>query len=258
MPRHYERKIEVNPKYSAEELQAAIELYKNERGTAREISMNHACDLGENRKIPLTTFRRHLKYNSCPIGSGRPPVLTEAEEQYLVYGLQCLADYGWGIGVQELQEIVANFVRSLNRKNPFKGGVPGHDWLHDFCHRWNNELSLRKPEYLTTARANAITEETHSKFMEVVNNVLDRLGIKDKPEQQYNCDEVGMRLDPKLRKVFARRGAKNVSVVVPTEGKEQITVLVCGNAAGEYLPPFTVVCENIIFSFKDFRNSAWA
>ncbi len=185
MSRHYEWKIEAC--YSAEELQAATELYKNALGTSREISMNRARDLAGNRKIPLTTFRRHLKDNSSPIGSGRPTVLTVAEEQYLVYGLQCLADYGWGIGFDELQKTVASFVQLFNRKNPFEDGVTGHDWLHDFCHRWQNELSLRKPEYLTTVRANAVTEETHSKFMELVNNVLDYNFCLNKKYFKFVC-----------------------------------------------------------------------
>lgn len=157
-----------------------------------------------------------------------------------MYALQCLADYGWGVGPEDLQQIVASFVDIIHRKTPFKNGIPGKDWVADFCRRWKDDLSLRKPEYLAAARAKAVTEETHWKFMSTVDTVLNRLGIKNKSENQWNCDEVGMNLDPKVKKIFARRGSRDVSVAVPTDGKEQVTVLVCGNAAGEYLPPFVV------------------
>lgn len=241
MPRHYKRSTRTV--YSQTELQTQIDLYRSLLGSSSEISMLQACKLDQNREIPHETFRRHLKDKNCHFGPGRPTVLTKAEKEYLVFGLQCLADYGWGVGPDDLQEIIANFVNFVRRENPFKDNIPGLDWIHDFCERWKEKISLRKPEYLTSARANAITEENHEKFMELFENLQNRLGIKDNREQQYNCDEIGMAMDPKVHKIFTRRGEKSVSIVVPTEGKERVTVLVCGNAAGDYLPPFSVDCE---------------
>lgn len=52
---------------------------------------------------------------------------------------------------------------------------------------------------------------------------------------------------------FARRGSTDVSVVVPTEGKEQYTVLVCGSAAGKFLPPFVIVCIGGVFLLANVR-----
>lgn len=87
----------------------------------------------------------------------------------------------------------------------------------------------------------------------MVETLLARLDVKNKEEQLFNCDEVGMKLDPQIKSVFARRGSKDVSVVVPTEGKEQYTVLVCGSAAGKFLPPFVIVCIGGVFLLANVR-----
>lgn len=242
MPRIYVRKKKTV--YSEDELQARVALYKRALGTRNEISIATACDLDEERKIPVGTFWNRLhEVHQNRVGSGGMTILSQDEEEYLVFGLECMAEYGWGAGGDTLREIVKNFLELIGRENPFPNGVPGKDWLMGFRKRWKYRLSLRKPEYLTVARARGTTEESHMKFMQMVDELLSRLGIKDKPDHLYNCDEVGLNFDPKLKSVFAARGAKNVSVLVPTEGKEQVTVLVCGNAAGEFLPPFVVDCD---------------
>lgn len=242
MPRKYLRK--TCTVYSEDELQARIDLYKYFLGSPEEISISAACRLDEKRKIPYGTFWNRLHgFHTKRIGSGGMTVLTAEEEEYLVFGLESMAEYGWGSDSESLKEIVKNFLDLLGRDNPFPNGKPGNDWIRGFRLRWQHRLSLRKPEYLTVSRAKGVTEESHKKFMEMVDDLLTRLSIKDKPECLYNCDEVGLNFDPKLKSVFCRRGAKDVSVVVPSEGKEQVTVLFCANAGGEFLPPFVVDCE---------------
>lgn len=245
MPRTYVRK--TNTVYSEDELRARIELYRTSLGTRHQVSIEEACQLNGTRKIPIGTFWNRLhNVHEKRIGSGRTTVLTKGEEEYLVFGIEKMAEYGWGIGPDSLQEIAKNFLELTGREYPFPNGVPGKDWLLGFRQRWKHRLSLRKPEYLTAARVKGATEETHMKFMQMVDDLITRLGIKDKPGQFYNCDEVGLNFDPKLKSVFAARGSKDVSVLVPTEGKEQVTLLVCGSADGSFLPPFVVDCDGRI------------
>lgn len=246
MPRNYVRKTQTA--YSEAELEERVEIFNDLFDTPSQMSVREACELNDGRKIPVGTFWNRLNsLHQKRIGSGGITVLSKEEEEYLVFGLQTMADYGWGTGPETLKEIVANYVNLIGRENPFTNGIPGDDWLLGFRKRWKDRLSLRKPEYLAANRAKSASEDVHVKFMDMVDNLLTRLDIKNKPEHLYNCDEIGLNTDPKLRSVFARRGSKDVSVVVPTECKEQITVLVCGNAAGEFLPPFVVDCQGRIF-----------
>ena len=43
--------------------------------------------------------------NCKRVGRGRTTVLTPEDEEYLVYGIQYLADYGWGVDTAMLKEI---------------------------------------------------------------------------------------------------------------------------------------------------------
>ena len=83
-----------------------------------------------------------------------------------------------------------NILELIGRENPFPNAIHGKDWMLGFCQRWKHRLSLRKPEYLTVARVKGATEESHLKFMQLVDNLLIPLGIKDKPKQLYNCDDI--------------------------------------------------------------------
>jgi prepilin-type processing-associated H-X9-DG protein len=61
------------------------------------------------------------------------------------------------------------------------------------------------------------------------------------PSAIYNLDETGLNTDPRSKKCFIRRGAKDAITVSPTSGKTIYTVLFCGNADGTHLlPPFVI------------------
>eukprot|EP00794_Sanderia_malayensis_P020959 gene20959-23009_t len=112
-----------------------------------------------------------------------------------------------------------------------------------------------------------------TKFFQMLEKLLDDLGIKDMPERIYNLDETGLSLDPKKSKAFSHRGSKNVQYVVPSEEKAMYTVLFCGNAAPYVIykgsasnmfdiwmnggPPNT--CYNLTKSgwMEDFVFEAW-
>lgn len=44
----------------------------------------------------------------------------------------------------------------------------------------------------------------------VLEETLDRLGIKNNPGRVYNCDESGLALDPKKEKVIVPIGTRHV------------------------------------------------
>ncbi len=53
--------------------------------------------------------------------------------------------------------------------------------------RRKHQLSLRKPEYWPAARAESIIEGDYVKFMDMVENLLIRLGVKNKNDVQIKC-----------------------------------------------------------------------
>ncbi len=59
---------------------------------------------------------------------------------------------------------------------------------------------------------------------------------------------------PKKSKAFYHRGSENVQYVVSSEGKTMYTVLFCGNAAGEYLPPYVIYKGSTSNMFDTWMN----
>lgn len=74
----------------------------------------------------------------------------------------------------------------------------------------------------------------------------------------YNCDETSFVLHPKSRPVIATRGQKNVYDASGNSNKENLTILICGNAAGELAPPMTLVSyQKIPSDIAATANPTW-
>ena len=71
--------------------------------------------------------------------------------------------------------------------------------------------------------------------------------LKD-PRRSFNADESGFPLCVNTGKVLAEKGARHVYQVTLST-KQQITVMVCFNAMGQYVPPL------IVFPCERFRDS---
>jgi len=63
-------------------------------------------------------------------------------------------------------------------------------WLNAFLSR--NGLSLRKPEALSVGRASGMNETVVGKWFADVKELMDELGVRDRPSQLWNCDETGL------------------------------------------------------------------
>lgn len=55
----------------------------------------------------------------------------------------------------------------------------------------------------------------------------------------FNCDETGFNTQTKKKNVIVPIG-RPANVLAPSEGKTNYSVLMCGNAAGEYIPPYDI------------------
>ena len=93
-----------------------------------------------------------------------------------------------------------------------------------------------------------MNSENMKAYFDLLSDVYDEFDFENNPESIYNMDETGVPLEPRPPKVVAKRGQKKVRCCT-SEQKSQITVIGCGSATGQVLPPF------IIFAAKQLNHS---
>ena len=69
--------------------------------------------------------------------------------------------------------MVRTFCEKLDRENPFKDGIPGKEWLIAFKKRHASKLAQRKPELLTKAQSDALSETTVDSFHEILKSLIE-------------------------------------------------------------------------------------
>jgi len=110
-----------------------------------------------------------------------------------------------------------------------------HGWWVHFC----KQFRLRKGDSFRIVTDQATNYSVFKSYSDLLGETLTKYGIKDKPAQIYNCDEIGMPLEHKMPKVIAAKGTKKVWQC--TSGtKTQITVLACTRTSGQTIPPMVV------------------
>ena len=115
-------------------------------------------------------------------------------------------------------------------------------WWRRFMER-QSKLSLRKGDSTAFVRMDAVNEETLNGYFDLLEDTLKQNDLQNSPSQIYNVDETGVPLDPKAPRIVVPKGMKK-----PPGRKGQITVVACGNAAGNVLPPL------IIFDTKKVQH----
>ena len=89
----------------------------------------------------------------------------------------------------------------------------------------------------------AVNTSTMKHYFDLLKKTLKENKLIDSPGQIYNVDECGIPLDPKAPNVVAKVGFKKVCYR-STGRKGQVTIVGCGSAAGQVIPP------TIIFDAK--------
>ncbi|KAF2884832.1 hypothetical protein ILUMI_21341 [Ignelater luminosus] len=96
-----------------------------------------------------------------------------------------------------------------------------------------------EPENTSAARAAGFNRVSVGRFFELLGQTLDKHAFT--PDRIYNCDETGVSVVPKTRsKVIAATGKKQVGALTSAERGTTITIEICFNAAGSYMPPMFI------------------
>lgn len=141
---------------------------------------------------------------------------------------------------KELRRLVYQLAEKNNCKHNFdrESEMAGKDWADKFMKR-HPELSLRKPEGTSGARAMGFNRVAVSQFFNVLTKVIDEHRLT--PDRIYNCDETGVTVNPKqLSKVIAANGQRQVGALISAERGNTVTVEICFSDSGLYRPPMLI------------------
>ena len=178
---------------------------------------------------------------------GPKPYLNVEEEQELATHLIKASNIGYGKTRRDVLSIVEQFV-DQKEDVTLRSSKITHGWWQKFLKR-NPDLNLRSGDSTAAIRLDAVNPENLNNYFDSLRSIFDEFDFDDHPEAIYNMDETGIPLEPRPPKVIAKRGQKKVRY--QTSGKkQQITVIGCGSATGQCVPPF------IIFAAKQI-NHLW-
>ena len=188
----------------------------------------------EEYNIPKSTLHDRLS-GKVMFGSVSGPTkyLSDVEEEELVQFLLGCSSIGFAKSRKQILAIVQSVVHQKGINVIVTNG-----WWDSFRKR-HPSLSLRNPEQLSHVRATCTSPEVLDHYFDILEKTLDQNDLSSKPCQIYNCDEIGIPLDPAPPKVIARKGQKHTQSIT-TGNKTQITVLSCCSASGHVLPPMIV------------------
>ncbi|XP_077968684.1 uncharacterized protein LOC144422763 [Styela clava] len=187
--------------------------------------------------MPYETIRRNHLYIMRKIG--QPKALSDDEEMLLVQIIVLVSESGFPIDRNDLQMLVKSYLDYKGEISRFVDNKPGKDWMRSFEKR-HPEISRKKPELLTKARAEGLSHSVISTFFEMYRSILENNGLLQQPHRIFNLDETGLNTDPRSAKVYAKKASKNTYLKSASCGKTSYTVLFCCSAAGKFLPPFVV------------------
>ena len=192
---------------------------------------NQAADL---HGIPRSTLKDRLSGRVIHgTKSGPKSYLTAEEENELEMHLLQASKMGFGKTRRDIKCIVQEYLQENGR---LRGSSLSDGWWTKFLKR-HPKLSLCSGDATAGVRLNAVNAENISAYFSSLKSVFNKHGFEEHPERVYNMDETGVPLEPRPPKVIAAKGIKKIRY--RTSGQmSQITVIGCGSATGQALPPF--------------------
>ena len=191
--------------------------------------------------IPHQTLRNYEQSGKTFKNLGRSSVLTAVQEKELCSRIVRFSDIGLPITPQVIKVYVFDYCQAHSIPNPFNSdkASAGRKWLKGFLKR-NSAISLRKAQSMNPGHAAKLNAHIVKDYFDKLKRVMEEYDLFDKPHLIYNMDEKGCRLTlHHQQQVMAQKGEKRIHLVAP-EHAENVTLLVCANAAGCAVPPMVI------------------
>ena len=185
--------------------------------------------------IPEASLRHKLSGRVDPEAtrSGPTPMFTQEEEAHFSEHLKFMSLCGYGYSRAEVVDMATEYAVCLGKRD--KEHPLSLKWFRGFMSRWP-ELKVLKPRGLQLQRAKATTLECVTNYYKELGSILDKYNIRERPERIYNVDEKGLSTSHPPPSVVTGLGCKPPAV---TSGSRSLVTLIgCGNAIGNCVPPF--------------------
>ena len=222
---------ELNGKtgWCVEGMKKAIEAVVTQEKSLRQAAREYG--------VPPTTLKRRID-TSLPAEAkpGPSTVLSKEEEDRLVKYIITMAEMGFGLSPKDIRSLAYEIAENSGQNHPFTNKLAGKDWFQAFTRRY--KISLRIPQPLSYARAKNANSEAVEEFFDRLSALYARLGLS--ASQVCNADETGVSCVHKPSKVCDKRGQKAVWSISAAEKGRMNTILACGSASGQALPPMII------------------
>ncbi|KAJ8954924.1 hypothetical protein NQ314_006998 [Rhamnusium bicolor] len=178
-----------------------------------------------------TIARKLLGINMQPVG--HPKVLSSQEEASITGTFGVVANWGFPLTRLDVRTVIAKYLEKQRKTVAvFKNNIPGEDFLNSFIQR--NNLSIHLASNIKRSRA-SVGREDILNFFNNINNALNDV----ENFNIYNYDESNVTDDPGAKKFVVPRNTKRVERV-QNHSRTSISIMVCGTANGDLLPPMVV------------------
>ncbi|KAF2885383.1 hypothetical protein ILUMI_20781 [Ignelater luminosus] len=194
--------------------------------------------------LPLTTLKRRAKGqnklakgNSKHLGRCISTLPEEIETSLKNYALE-MEDRLFGLTKKDICKMAYQLAERNGIQHKFSRDkkAAGTAWFKEFLRR-NPELSFRTQEATSAARARGFNKEAVAKFFYTLEEIMRVHNITD-PMRIYNMDESGIQTVPsKVSKIVAHKGRKQVGFLTSAERGQNISIVLCLNATGQFIPP---------------------
>ncbi|CAF3903029.1 unnamed protein product [Rotaria sp. Silwood1] len=219
--------------YSKEDFLKAFHEYKN-GATSSAVTVKY--------NVPGSTIRNHKSNPTMKIGGGRPTLLTNDQEQKLVELLKNLEVAGVRLTKLVVMKLASEYVQLVTSKFV----ELGRKWLKNFLQRWQGELKVIREEKIEASRRNGFTEDVRRGWFEKLDLILRTNDLITRLHAIYKCDETGFSDETSCEMIVVSHETKHAYEQSGGSEKNFTTSLICGNAAGEILPPFIIYPAKIL------------
>lgn len=226
---------------------AAVNAGQSQRKACKEFNVTRAT-LQRISKRDENEVNNYKPYKNCSVKT----VFTTEEELSLVKYLLTSSKMHYGLHRNQLRSLAYSFALS-NKKNMPQSWMTnekaGKQWFRGFMSR-HCELSLRKPEATSLARATSFNRHNVCVFFTNLKEVMSK--YKFTAADIYNMDETGNCTVQNTTKIIAPKGQKQVGTATSGERGCNVTMIACINAVGNSVPPMFIFPR---VNFKPFMLS---